>query len=45
MENNEGRHTRQITAGDGVSDEVAILWSDREQDRRAWGIQPGHRAR
>jgi hypothetical protein len=42
-ENSTGRHTRQITASDGVSDEVAIAWSDREDARRTWGIAPSHR--
>lgn len=44
MENSTGKHTREITGHDGVNDELAILWSDREQDRRRWGIQPSHRA-
>ena len=43
-----GKHTRKTFgaqhASDGVSDEVAILWSDREQDRKLWGITPSHRA-
>lgn len=46
MEQSTGRHTREITAPDGVSDdEVAIAWSDLEQDARRWGVEGRHRAR
>lgn len=40
----ENKHSRQITAPDGVSDEVAIAWSDLEDARRTWGLTGAHRA-
>ena len=39
----ENKHSRQITETDGVSDEVAIAWSDIEQAARAWGVEGRHR--
>lgn len=41
--NNTGRHTREITAGDGVSDHIAIRWSDLEDTARRNGWVGRHR--
>lgn len=43
-ETSTARHTRQITAHDGVSDDVAIAWSDLEQAARRAGRVGAHRA-
>lgn len=39
-----GRHTREITALDGVGDDVAIEWSDREDANRRAHRVGQHRA-
>lgn len=36
------RHAREITGTDGVSDEVAVAWSDREDVNRRGGLERRH---
>jgi len=40
----ENKHQREITAGDGVSDHIAIWWSELEHAARTWGLEGRHRA-
>jgi hypothetical protein len=42
-QNSTGRHTRQITATDGVSDQAALAWAYYEDRNRREGRAPAHR--
>lgn len=41
---NSAKHIRTFGLGDGVADEVAIVWSDLEAANRRAGVVGKHRA-
>lgn len=40
----ENKHSRQITATDGVSDQAALAWAYYEDRNRRYGQRGAHRA-